>query len=134
MVSVPDLEVLAELILDDSLSHPVRDEVIQMMFGGQKDDYDYHKTGFYFEYLEELLITHKFCNIQRVSHFGYFKDSSDLIFEVMKFIIHIVSYYINYYIILYIYAIIGKKYFTQCDCNSVLTILIKHPNYIYSIK
>ena len=102
MVSVPNLEVLAELILDDSLSHLVRDEVIQIMFGGQKDNYDYHKTGFYFEYLEELLITHKFCNIQRVSHFGYFKDSSNLIFEVISFIIDILLYYLNYFIISYL--------------------------------
>eukprot|EP01041_Mallomonas_annulata_P009849 gene9849-20486_t len=81
MISVPDLEILAELLTDTNLSNQSHYEVMQMMFGGQLNEYDYHKTGLYFEFLEELLEENGFCNVQKVHHFGYFIDSSDLIFE-----------------------------------------------------
>ena len=82
MVAVPDLMALASLIVDDSLDAAARYATMQMMFGGQLNAYDYHNTGFYFEYLEELLLEFHFCDIRRVSDFGLFLDSSDLTHQV----------------------------------------------------
>jgi hypothetical protein len=46
------------------------------MFGGQIDQYDFHKTGFYEDMLERLLRARGFCNVTRVPLFSVFKDAS----------------------------------------------------------
>ena len=82
MLAVPDLFSLSKLMLDSSLTPKSRFETMQMMFGGQLNDFDYHFTGFYFEYLEELLLKFGFCEVRRVEKFGIFLDSSDLMHMV----------------------------------------------------
>lgn len=80
-ISVPDLEVLAELILaKDKLSIDERFFVMRMLFGGHVDNYDYHVVGLNEDFLVEFLKSAGFTNIQKVDSFGLFHDTS-----VMKF-------------------------------------------------
>lgn len=76
-ISVPDLDVLARLILErDRLDINERFHVMRMMFGGQSDGYDYHKVGLNFEFLGHYLQAAGFTGIQKVDEFKIFNDTS----------------------------------------------------------
>jgi len=77
-VSVPDLDVLCWLFIDKTLPVKERIKVLQMMFGGHKDEYDYHYIGFDFEILARLLTTAGFKDIKKVKDFGLFRDCSTI--------------------------------------------------------
>jgi len=49
-----------------------------MIFGGQKDEYDFHYFGWDFELLSGLLKNVGFKKIEKVRSFSLFDDSSDL--------------------------------------------------------
>ncbi|MBF0544798.1 MAG: methyltransferase domain-containing protein [Candidatus Riflebacteria bacterium] len=80
MVSVPDLEVLAELLLDKKVSMPERLMVMRMIFGGHMDETDYHSVGLTVDLLTFFLQQAGFVDIKRVESFGLFRDASDLIY------------------------------------------------------
>jgi len=76
-ISVPDLDVLAQLFLQrDKLDINQRFHVMRMMFGGQIDEYDYHKVGLNFSFLAHYLQDAGFTGIRQVDEFGIFDDSS----------------------------------------------------------
>lgn len=76
-ISVPDLDVLAKLILDkNKLSLDDRFHVMLMMFGGHVDQYDYHAVGLNEEFLTGFLAGAGYANIRRVDGFGLFQDTS----------------------------------------------------------
>jgi len=76
-ISVPDLDVLAQLILErDELDINQRFHVMRMMFGGQIDEYDYHKVGLNFDFLSHFLKEAGFMGIQKVDEFRIFNDTS----------------------------------------------------------
>ena len=76
LVSVPDLSVLAATFIHERTTPEDRIYLMKFMFGGQIDQYDFHKVGFYPEYMMELLTSHGFCNITQVPEFAIFKDAS----------------------------------------------------------
>ena len=81
-ISVPDIDVLAELIL--LKEHLTIDEqffVMRMMFGGHMDEYDYHIVGLNEMFLERFLIEAAFINIRKVENFGLFEDTSSMLFK-----------------------------------------------------
>jgi len=81
-ISVPDLDVLAGLILEKSkLTINDRFFVMRMIFGGHVDKYDYHVAGLNEEFLTKFLNDSGFINIQRVQEFGLFVDTSTMIFK-----------------------------------------------------
>ena len=80
-VSVPDLAVLAELLVDPSASLQERVHVMRMMFGGQVDENDFHRVGFSFEILAGYLRNAGFEAIERVTSFNLFEDTSTLVFR-----------------------------------------------------
>ena len=80
MISVPDLEILSMLYLNSQLDREQQFMVMRMMFGGQIDDYDYHKGGYNEYLLRDLLIQTKFCKIHRVEDFKIFSDTSIMTF------------------------------------------------------
>jgi predicted SAM-dependent methyltransferase len=81
-VSVPDLDVLAALLLDkERLSGDERFMVMRMMFGGHIDRYDHHSVGLNEVFLTAFLGMAGFVNIQRVTGFGLFDDTSNLRFK-----------------------------------------------------
>lgn len=76
MIAVPDLEALSRLYLDLQTRPQDRLFVMQMMFGGQVDDHDFHFVGFNAELLDNWLLQAGFVEMTRVRDFGVFKDTS----------------------------------------------------------
>jgi predicted SAM-dependent methyltransferase len=78
-VSVPDLDVLAQLFLNRSLlSIGDRFQVMRMIFGGHMDKYDYHLVGLNEEFLTDYLSAAGFTGMRKVSQFGLFRDTSSM--------------------------------------------------------
>jgi predicted SAM-dependent methyltransferase len=77
-ISVPDLDVLCWLLQSPALNLNQRHVVMTMMFGGHVDQYDYHKIGLNFQFMENYLQRAGFREIKKVPEFGIFKDSSSL--------------------------------------------------------
>jgi len=90
-ISVPDLEILAGLLLNKDLSMDERFHVVRMIFGGHIDQYDYHHVGLYMEILSALLRAAGFINIQRVHDFGLFNDSSTIKFTGISISLNIIA-------------------------------------------
>ena len=78
-ISVPDLDVLAELFLaKEKLTIDERFFVMRMIFGGHVDKYDYHVVGLNEDFLVGYLTGAGFINIVKVNEFGLFNDTSNL--------------------------------------------------------
>lgn len=81
-ISVPDLDILAELILEkNKLSVDERFFVMRMMFGGHVDKYDYHLAGLNEDFLNAFLGACGYVNIRRVQKFGLFDDTSSMLLK-----------------------------------------------------
>ena len=81
-ISVPDLEILAALILDKPrLTIGERFFVMRMIFGGHVDKYDYHVTGLTEEFLTDILQICGYVSIRKVQEFGLFNDSSSMLYK-----------------------------------------------------
>ncbi len=78
MVSVPNLEVLCALLLEQDITEERRFFLMCSMFGGQKDAHDFHKVGFTEQLLRSFLLTAGFKDVLRVEDFSLFRDSSKL--------------------------------------------------------
>lgn len=77
--AVPDLTVLAHMLLNPQLTTEQKFEVMRMIFGGHVDQDDYHYVGLTEEFFTDFLNYVGFTQIQRVRSFGLFKDTSDLV-------------------------------------------------------
>ncbi|MEM9682644.1 MAG: methyltransferase domain-containing protein [Pseudomonadota bacterium] len=77
-ISVPDLETLCRLLVDDRIDLEGRFHVMRIMFGGQADPYDFHKVGLTHDFLVDYLTIAGFRNIEKVDDFGLFDDTSRL--------------------------------------------------------
>ncbi len=75
-VSVPDLQLLCRLFLDNRFSIGARYEIMRIIYGGQINEYDYHKVGLTWEFLEQLLSEAGFVDCRRVKEHGLFDDTS----------------------------------------------------------
>jgi len=76
-ISVPDLDILAKLLLaKNELTVKERFEVMCMIFGGHMDKYDYHLTGLNEDFMTIILKNIGYVNILRVNEFGLFDDTS----------------------------------------------------------
>lgn len=74
LVSVPDLKTLCWLYLNPNLTPDERHYVMQMIFGGQVNEYDVHYVGFDSDTLGMYLHEAGFQNYVQVSDFGLFED------------------------------------------------------------
>jgi len=91
-ISVPDLDVLAELILSkDKLTQDDRFFVMRMIFGGHVDKYDYHIVGLNEEFLTTYLKQAGFVNIIKVDGFGLFNDTSDMKFKGVAISLNLIA-------------------------------------------
>jgi predicted SAM-dependent methyltransferase len=77
MIAVPDLELLAQLLIGPELGAADKFQVIRIMFGGQLDASDYHCSGFTQEILAGILLQAGFARVEPVESFGLFADSSE---------------------------------------------------------
>lgn len=82
MISVPDIEILARLIVDRA-AHDFEERflLMRMIFGGHHDAFDYHLVGFNDETLAWFLGATGFVNMRRVERLGVFNDTSELRFK-----------------------------------------------------
>lgn len=76
-VSVPDMEILCKIFIDEKAPAKVKFHAMRMMFGGQVDQYDFHYFGWNFLFLSDFLKQAGFNKIERVKSFSIFKDTSD---------------------------------------------------------
>ena len=76
-ISVPDLDVLCRIFIDNKAPAKVKFHVMRMMFGGQTDKFDYHYFGWNYEFLNSYLIEAGFKKNERVKSFNLFNDTSD---------------------------------------------------------
>jgi len=75
-ISVPDLDKITN-IFQENINHfltPGNQPWIALIYGGQKDQYDFHKTGFNFTYLKELLTKVGFFSIKEYGADAHFID------------------------------------------------------------
>jgi predicted SAM-dependent methyltransferase len=73
-ISVPDLDAITK-IYQDNIDHfqiPGHQPWIALIYGGQKDQYDFHKTGFNFCWLEYILADIGYENIERYPNEPHF--------------------------------------------------------------
>lgn len=81
-VSVPDLDILAGMLLDKaSLDVQERYYVMRIIFGGHVDQYDYHQVGLNAEFLSGFLNDAGFVNLRRAPELGIFEDTSSTRFK-----------------------------------------------------
>jgi len=79
-VSVPDLAVLCRLFSSSERSVGERFHLMRMMFGGQMDAHDFHKSGLTAEFLAGFLHRAGFTDVRQVAEHGLFDDTSSLRF------------------------------------------------------
>ncbi|ETM03151.1 hypothetical protein L917_00587 [Phytophthora nicotianae] len=79
LVSVPNLFALATLFTNESIPHQHRVWIMNVIYGGQIDQYDLHKVGFDETILVAYLSQAGFCDFTRHDDFGLFNDSSTLV-------------------------------------------------------
>jgi len=73
-ISVPDLDAITR-IYQTNISHfnvPGHQPWIALIYGGQKDQYDFHKTGFNFCWLKYLLEAAGFSGVERYPNTPHF--------------------------------------------------------------
>jgi predicted SAM-dependent methyltransferase len=75
-ISVPDIKILFEIFLSPQSLLGVKYGVINILFGGQKNPFDFHKSGFDEDLLRHFLQAAGFINIERLSEFNLIDDSS----------------------------------------------------------
>ena len=76
-ISVPDMDILARLFLDrQKMTLDDRFAIMQMIFGGHEDRYDYHVVGLNEEFLLRYLSQAGFVTAARVPSFGICNDTS----------------------------------------------------------
>lgn len=76
-VAVPDLGALARLFSDSRSSVADRWKLMRLIFGSQRNPYDFHYTGFDQPMLVQLLEHVGFVEVRRVRSFGLFQDTSN---------------------------------------------------------
>lgn len=78
-ISVPDFELLCRMFLHPSLNGEQRFFVMNMIFGGQQDPWDFHKVGLSWEFLSSYLRQAGFSSCKRVREFGLFENDCSTI-------------------------------------------------------
>ena len=92
LISVPDLDILAEmLLLKNKLSVEDRFRVMRMIFGGHLDKYDYHVVGLNEEFLARYLHHSGYVKMKRVAEFGLFDDGSCETFKGIPISLNVIA-------------------------------------------
>jgi len=77
-ISVPDFEVLCRMFLHPSLDMQQRHHVMRMIFGGQLDEFDFHRVGLTWEFMSHYLHKAGFTGLRKVEEFKLFDDCSSI--------------------------------------------------------
>lgn len=78
-ISVPDLDRIVSIYSRNPKHFNTKGHTpwIGLIYGGQEDQYDFHKTGFNCCWLTKLLEDAGFTNIQEYAHFPHFANIED---------------------------------------------------------
>ncbi|NKC13525.1 MAG: methyltransferase domain-containing protein [Gammaproteobacteria bacterium] len=76
LISVPDLEVVSQLLVHPQAELGLKNLLMRTLYGGQEDTFDFHKTGFTAGILAAYLERTGFHQLERVQEFGLFDDYS----------------------------------------------------------
>lgn len=76
-VAVPDLETLCRLYTKPGQPPERQFALMRMMFGGQLDEHDRHRSGLNYRLLRDVLAHNGFEEIRRVRSFGLLNDTSE---------------------------------------------------------
>ena len=76
-ISVPDMDYLFKIILNNNAPLKVKLHIMKIIFGGQEDDYDFHYFGYTLQILSAFLKETGFKKIEKVKSFSLFNDTSD---------------------------------------------------------
>jgi len=68
VLDVDSIISLYNEVVDDE-----KNDVLALLFGGQNDEYNFHKIGFHYHHLHEILVEFGFCDIEKVEYFGFFQ-------------------------------------------------------------
>lgn len=90
-IAVPDMTVLARLLLDDMISTKARIEIMRLIYGGHLHEHDVHHGGFTEELLRAALKDAGFGRIERLKQFDLFPDCSYVQFIGLPFSINLVA-------------------------------------------
>lgn len=77
-ISVPDFDVLIRLYEEKAKTFGDKWMLLTMIFGGQKNPFDFHKFGATYPLMENWLRIADFEQIQRVEQHALFDDTSSL--------------------------------------------------------
>ncbi len=75
-VGVPDMQALCEIFLAPQTPLGVKFGVVNILFGGQKNPYDFHRAGFDENLLRHFLQAAGFEAVERLGNFGLIDDAS----------------------------------------------------------
>jgi predicted SAM-dependent methyltransferase len=76
-ISVPDMDILCRMFVDENANIDNKIHIMKMIFGGQVDDFDFHYMGWNQEFLFDFLKTVGFSEGKRVDTFNLFEDTSN---------------------------------------------------------
>lgn len=92
LISVPDMAVLARMIVDRArFTLEERFTLMRILFGGHVDAYDCHHLGFNDEFLAWFLGATGFQDMRRVASFGLFNDTSEMRFGDVPISINMIA-------------------------------------------
>lgn len=78
-ISVPDIDRIVKIYMDnwEHFQTDGNTPWIGLLYGGQEDRYDFHKTGFNFTHLRRLLTDAGFTDVQEYPHAPHFLGVED---------------------------------------------------------
>ena len=82
--SVPDFEILCKMFINPSLNGEQRFYIMNMIFGGQQDPFDFHKVGLTWEFMQRYLQQAGFTSMKRVGEFGIFRRAGETTPEIAR--------------------------------------------------
>ena len=91
-ISVPDLEKLSRMYVQQTTPPVRREQIMTLMFGDQIDDHDFHKIGLDAWTLRRMLRRAGFRRAHQQSTFNVFDDSSNATFTGQPFSLNLVAY------------------------------------------
>jgi protein O-GlcNAc transferase len=76
-LSVPDLDIVSWLFCNPAASKSEKFAIMQVIYGGQVDEFDLHRIGLNFDFMVDYLADVGFTSVEHVESFGLFSDASE---------------------------------------------------------
>jgi predicted SAM-dependent methyltransferase len=91
-IAVPDFETLCRLFIDSARTPDERMLIMQMAFGGQVDEYDFHYVGLTEEFMRGFLAEAGFSRVERTGDFGLLDDDSTIRVAGVPISLNVIAY------------------------------------------